>query len=827
MRQGRWLRDSLAATKKDITMNAKHLVVIAITLLLGGGILSQTDLFRGDEAGSNAPSSGSAPSSSSSASNLASSAPQSTQTTRASQEPTAAAATADQSQETQTDLASSASDPSVPEDDVVVASDAASASPQDTSADNDTETPTQTALADSALSSEPEVMSPEMDMLRVEPSGDALVSGRSAPNSIVALMNNGEVVGKTVANEAGDWVVVLDKPLEAGDHDLSVDAQETETSEPVSSNQRATVVINEDKTSEPLVIVTDPNAPSSIVSLPDQAVVPDEDPQATTDTADTSAEPSETAGQDGVSEIADAATDAATETADSLTETVGDLSEETAQADASASDEMTDAEAASQVVIADGSGSSDGSEPTSGSELADSAASPNPSAPDQSDGSETVVAKAAPLPTAKPNQAENPIKSDDVASNDTASETTPSADQAAEIETALATSETSTDASASGTMTATGEANDAGEQTTTIVVAPSTADDSTSADQPATAQDTVAEASDAPEPVNEAADTQVVVVQPAETPETTGAETGTETGTEIGTKTVAGTTSDAVKSAAEEANEPFVTIRSLGVRAGKLIAEGDAISGGVVQISVDGSEIGTLNISETEAWRFESDQELAVGPHVVEAALIQNGITVITVRETVTRDPNPLVTVEAVEVENNKLFVAGATLPNATVRVYVDNQLTGQAKAGGAGRWVLETTRELAPGEYQIRADQVEVATGTVLARAAVPFERIADEPVLLPVVTAAGASGASGSGASSAAGQVNAKRVIIRKGDNLWRISRRLYGRGVRFSTIYQANAQEIQNPNLIFPGQVFVLPEGDDRWNEDPVVEWENIRG
>ena len=50
---------------------------------------------------------------------------------------------------------------------------------------------------------------------------------------------------------------------------------------------------------------------------------------------------------------------------------------------------------------------------------------------------------------------------------------------------------------------------------------------------------------------------------------------------------------------------------------------------------------------------------------------------------------------------------------------------------------------------------------------------------------------------------------VIIRRGDTLWRISRRVYGRGVRYSTIYLANQDQIRDPDRIWPGQVFKVPE------------------
>ncbi|WP_375461827.1 LysM peptidoglycan-binding domain-containing protein [uncultured Enterovirga sp.] len=53
---------------------------------------------------------------------------------------------------------------------------------------------------------------------------------------------------------------------------------------------------------------------------------------------------------------------------------------------------------------------------------------------------------------------------------------------------------------------------------------------------------------------------------------------------------------------------------------------------------------------------------------------------------------------------------------------------------------------------------------------------------------------------------QVNT--TVVSRGDSLWEISRRAYGDGVRYTVIYGANALRIRDPNLIYPGQVFVLP-------------------
>ena len=50
---------------------------------------------------------------------------------------------------------------------------------------------------------------------------------------------------------------------------------------------------------------------------------------------------------------------------------------------------------------------------------------------------------------------------------------------------------------------------------------------------------------------------------------------------------------------------------------------------------------------------------------------------------------------------------------------------------------------------------------------------------------------------------------VIISKGDMLWRIAYRTYGSGIRYLDIVKRNARQINNPDLIYPAQVFALPD------------------
>ena len=51
--------------------------------------------------------------------------------------------------------------------------------------------------------------------------------------------------------------------------------------------------------------------------------------------------------------------------------------------------------------------------------------------------------------------------------------------------------------------------------------------------------------------------------------------------------------------------------------------------------------------------------------------------------------------------------------------------------------------------------------------------------------------------------------RVVVQPGNSLWRLARRVYGQGLRFTVIYEANRAAIRDPDLIYPGQIFSVPQ------------------
>ena len=172
----------------------------------------------------------------------------------------------------------------------------------------------------------------------------------------------------------------------------------------------------------------------------------------------------------------------------------------------------------------------------------------------------------------------------------------------------------------------------------------------------------------------------------------------------------------------------------------------------------------------------------------------------------------PKVVVTAVEADTaGSLFVAGTAATAEPIRVYLDGGLLGEAKPTKGGTWLLQVHHELAVGKYDIRADQLDPTSGEVMVGAEVPFEREIEVATLKPVGETGGPGGASASGAMP-----DLETIIVRRTDNLWRISRRMYGKGERWSTLYTANKEQIRKPRWIFPGQVFMVPAGDMTWKD-----------
>jgi nucleoid-associated protein YgaU len=191
----------------------------------------------------------------------------------------------------------------------------------------------------------------------------------------------------------------------------------------------------------------------------------------------------------------------------------------------------------------------------------------------------------------------------------------------------------------------------------------------------------------------------------------------------------------------------------------------------------------------------------------------------------------PRVLLGSVEAEDSgKFFATGQAAPSASVRLYLNDTFLALATAGKDGHWSFTITRGLEPGNYRVRVDDVDAKTGSVLSRAEVAFDfapkvaaargtgKAGSSPaaggspaVASPSVAAGGAQVASTSPVVPGGQDVvvdEIRTTTVTRGDSLWRISKRVYGKGLRYTVIYEANLKQIRDPGKIYPGQLFVLP-------------------
>ena len=176
-----------------------------------------------------------------------------------------------------------------------------------------------------------------------------------------------------------------------------------------------------------------------------------------------------------------------------------------------------------------------------------------------------------------------------------------------------------------------------------------------------------------------------------------------------------------------------------------------------------------------------------------------------------------ILAIRAVETEGNTVFIAGEGYAGDQIFVYIGGDLVGSTRPNSQNRWLLEVQRNIPNGRHEIRAQILDEVTKEVKASVSVVFEKVPESVILRPLVAVKGTTGSGAPGTTSETLVAALPNVIIRKGDNLWTISRKLYGRGIRYTTIYQANKSQIDDPDLIFPGQVFLTPERDLGWTEE----------
>ncbi|WP_371153907.1 LysM peptidoglycan-binding domain-containing protein [Jannaschia sp. 2305UL9-9] len=131
--------------------------------------------------------------------------------------------------------------------------------------------------------------------------------------------------------------------------------------------------------------------------------------------------------------------------------------------------------------------------------------------------------------------------------------------------------------------------------------------------------------------------------------------------------------------------------------------------------------------------------------------------------------------------------LTGTGQRDAQLRIYLDNKPVQTVRVDDTGAWTSPLPN-VDSGVYTLRIDEVSL-DGTVQSRIETPFQRTAPE-------------------IAAQLRRDGATAITVQPGYTLWAISEGYFGNGVQYVQLFEANRDQIRDPDLIYPGQVFALP-------------------
>ena len=255
-------------------------------------------------------------------------------------------------------------------------------------------------------------------------------------------------------------------------------------------------------------------------------------------------------------------------------------------------------------------------------------------------------------------------------------------------------------------------------------------------------------------------------------------------------------------------------------RSGYAVIAGRAMPGSDVTIFANDEELTSTPAERDGSWVIATDTPLDSGPVELSLSMTtEDGLTIrseetiliyvpdregdlpLVLRTTpggateVLQDPRdrpeglgPL-SLDVIDYDDSgSVIFSGRAEPNRVVQLFINRQMLGQTTASEEGRWLMSPEAQIAPGVYQLLVIQLD-ENGRPAYAIELPFERASPDQV-----------------------EIRDGRVVVQPGNSLWRIARHAYGEGAQYTVIYAANASQIRNPDLIYPGQIFEVPDADE---------------
>jgi len=255
-------------------------------------------------------------------------------------------------------------------------------------------------------------------------------------------------------------------------------------------------------------------------------------------------------------------------------------------------------------------------------------------------------------------------------------------------------------------------------------------------------------------------------------------------------------------------------------RTGYAVIAGRAAANASVTIYANGDELATEQAENDGSWVIATDTPLEAGP--VELSLTMTTVDGLTIRSEETiliyvperegdaplvlrttpggatevlQDPRDLpdgvgpLTLDVIDYDDSGAVIfSGRAEPLRVVQLFINDQPLGQTTSTEGRRWMIAPDAQIAPGVYTLLVIQLD-ENGRPAYAIELPFERASAEDI-----------------------QLRDGKVVVQPGNSLWRIARRAYGSGAQYTIIYEANVDRIRDPDLIYPGQIFDVPNDED---------------
>ncbi|WP_421695599.1 Ig-like domain-containing protein [Aestuariivirga sp.] len=264
-----------------------------------------------------------------------------------------------------------------------------------------------------------------------------------------------------------------------------------------------------------------------------------------------------------------------------------------------------------------------------------------------------------------------------------------------------------------------------------------------------------------------------------------------------GTEAASKTDTEATTAATAEKPAKMVSIDAVDYDpSGNIVFSGQGEPGNIARLYIDNSIVGDATVTADGRWNFSGTADVSQGVHTLRvdgldsAGKVLNRIEVPFFRE---QQSKVALSAPATSQPVQAAAEPAAAAPAASAPA---------APAAPAAAEPAQTDAATTPDTGA--APAVPAAASPPAPEAAAP-----EAPATAPAPEASDAAAPPAASPAAAPALPKDGRIVIQPGNNLWRISRVLYGNGAKFTTLYEANKDQIRNPNLIYPGQVFKTPE------------------